>query len=237
MSQHPDAATAVGEVVGQVLEALGDTGQPPDLALLFVTAPHVAAMADVAAAVTATLAPVTLLGATAVSVVGGPHEVERGPAVSLWAGYTGAVTPFHLSVVSTPDGPTFTGWPDLIPDDSPALLLLTDPFSFAVDALLDRLGEDRPGLAVVGGMASAARGPGGNRLVVDAQVVTEGAVGAFLGPATSRSPPSSPRGVGRLAPRSSSPGPRGTWCTSWPGGPPWIASKRWRPRFPTMTAG
>jgi len=181
MSQHPDAATAVGEVVGQVLDALADAEGPPDLALLFVTPPHVAAMAEAANAVVAALKPVTLLGATAVSVVGGPHEVERGPAVSLWAGHTGAVTPFHLNVVSTPDGPTFTGWPDVIPDDSPALLLLTDPFSFPVDALLDRLGQDQPGLAVVGGLASAARGPGGNRLVIDDQVVTEGAVGAFLG--------------------------------------------------------
>ncbi len=181
MSQHPDAATAIGEVVGQVIEALAPADGPPDLALLFVTPPHVEAMADAAAAVAAALKPVTLLGVTAVSVVGGPHEVERGPAISLWAGRTGAVTPFHLNVVSTPDGPTFTGWPDDIPDDSPALLLLADPFSFPVDALLERLSQDRPGLAVVGGLASAARAPGGNRLVIDDRVVTDGAVGAFLG--------------------------------------------------------
>jgi len=182
MSQHPDAATAVGEVVGQVIEALAGAEGPPDLALLFVTPPHVAAVEAAAHALIAALKPTTLLGVTAVSVVGGPHEVERGPAVSLWAGHTGPVTPFHLNVVSTPDGPTFTGWPDVIPDDSPAMLLLADPFSFPADALLDRLGEDRPGLAVVGGLASAARAPGGNRLVIDGQVVTEGAVGAFLGP-------------------------------------------------------
>jgi len=42
--------------------------------------------------------------------------------------------------------------------------------------------EDRPGMPVVGGMASAARAPGGNRLVIDDRVVTAGAVGAFLGP-------------------------------------------------------
>jgi small ligand-binding sensory domain FIST len=181
MSQHPDAATATGEVIGQVMEALAPTGRPPELALLFVTPPHVEALADAAAAVTAALAPGTLLGVTAVSVVGGPHEVERGPAVSLWAGHTGQVTPFHLSVVSSPDGPTFTGWPEVIPEDSPALLLLADPFSFPVDALLERLDQDQPGLAVVGGLASAGRAPGGNRLVVDDRVFTDGAVGAFLG--------------------------------------------------------
>ncbi len=182
MSQHPDAATATGEVVGHVLESLAPSGRPPDLALLFVTPPHVEAMAEAAATVATAVRPGTLLGATAVSVVGGPREIERGPAVSLWAGHTGDVVPFHLSVVNTPDGPTFTGWPDTIPDDPTALLLLADPFSFPVDALLERLGQDRPGLAVVGGLASAGRGPGGNRLVVDDQVVTEGAVGAFFGP-------------------------------------------------------
>ncbi|MGI9080070.1 MAG: FIST signal transduction protein [Acidimicrobiales bacterium] len=181
MSQHPDTATATGEVIGRVMEALAPTGRPPNLAMLFVTPPHVEALADAAAAVTAALTPGTVLGVTAVSVVGGPHEVERGPAVSLWAGHTGPVTPFHLSVVSTPDGPTFSGWPEVIPDDSPALLLLADPFSFPVDALLERLDQDQPGLAVVGGLASAGRAPGGNRLVVDDRVFTDGAVGAFLG--------------------------------------------------------
>ncbi|MGI9022991.1 MAG: FIST signal transduction protein, partial [Acidimicrobiales bacterium] len=182
MSQHPEVAVAMGGVFGGVLETMAASTRPPDLALLFVRPPHVEAMAEAAATVRTALGPGTLLGATAVSVVGGPREVERGPAVSLWAGHTGPVTPFHLTVVPTPDGPTFTGWPDDIPDDPSALLLLTDPFSFPVDALLERLGQDRPGLAVVGGLASAARVPGGNRLVVDDRVVTEGGVGAFLGP-------------------------------------------------------
>jgi small ligand-binding sensory domain FIST len=93
---------------------------------------------------------------------------------------TGPVTPFHLTVEETPDGQTVTGWPDEIPDDPSALLLIPDPFSFPADPFLVRLQQDRPGLVVVGGMASAARGPGGNRLVIDDRVVSEGAVGAFL---------------------------------------------------------
>lgn len=180
LSEHPDAAEAVGEVVGEILDRL--TGPPPDLALLFVTPAHLAEIGDAVAAVRAALAPSTLLGCAAVSIVGGDREVERGPGLSLWAGYTGALTPFHLMVSETPDGQTFTGWPDDIPDDASALLLLTDPFTFPIDQLLERLAEDRPGLPVVGGLASAARGPGGNRLVIDGDIVTQGAVGAFLGP-------------------------------------------------------
>ena len=126
------------------------------------------------------LRPRALLGCAAVSVVGGGQEVEQTPGVSLWAGMTGPVTPFHLTVVETPDGQTVTGWPDEIDDDPSALLLLPDPFSFPADSFLQRLAQDRPGLPVVGGMASAARGPGGNRLVIDDRVVTDGAVGVFL---------------------------------------------------------
>jgi small ligand-binding sensory domain FIST len=182
MSQHPDFAVATGDVVGRVLEALGDPENPPDLAMLFVTPVHAAVLKEIVTTVNATLRPASMLGCAAVSVVGGEKEVERGPAISLWAGRTGPVTPFHLDVAQSPDGLTFTGWPEAIPDDASALLLLPDPFSFPTDDLLRRMAEDRPGLPVVGGMASIARRPGENRLVIDDRVVTTGAVGTFLGP-------------------------------------------------------
>ncbi|MDQ6910814.1 MAG: hypothetical protein M3Z84_08560, partial [Actinomycetota bacterium] len=181
LSEHPVTADAVGEVVGEVVERLSAT-TPPDLALLFVTPAHLGGVGEAVRALRATLAPHTLLGCAAVSVVGGGREVERGPGLSLWAGYTGPLKPFHLTVSATPDGQTFTGWPDDIPDDASALLLLADPFTFPVEQLLSRLAEDRPGLPVVGGLASAARGPGDNRLILDDEVVTQGAVGTFLGP-------------------------------------------------------
>ena len=182
LSEHPNAAVATGDVVGRVLEGLGDLDSPPDLAMVFVTPVHAGALGEIAGTVSATLAPGALLGGAAVSVLGGDREVERGPAISLWAGRTGAVAPFHLTVGPSPDGATFTGWPEAIPDDASALVLVADPFSFPADDLLRRLETDRPGMPVVGGMASAARAPGGNRLVIGDQVVSSGAVGAFLGP-------------------------------------------------------
>ncbi len=182
LSEHPNAAVATGDVVGRVLEALGDAAEPPDLAMVFVTPAHASELQEIVATVNATLRPTAMLGCAAISVVGGEREVERGPGISLWAGRTGPVTAFHLEVGESPDGLTFTGWPDAIPDDASALLLIPDPFSFPTDDLLRRMEEDRPGMPVVGGMASAARAPGGNRLVINDQVVSSGAVGAFLGP-------------------------------------------------------
>ena len=174
LSEHPVTAMAVGEVVGQVLESLGGT---PDLALLFVTPPHAGAIEDAAAAVRSTLHPRTLLGCTAESVVGGAREVEAEPAVVLWAGQVGEVAPLHLDVAQTPDGMAVVGWPERTPDGARGVLLLGDPFTFPADAFIEHVD-----LPVVGGMASGARGPGGNRLVLDGRVHTTGAVGAVLGP-------------------------------------------------------
>ncbi|OWY63248.1 hypothetical protein B7486_54135, partial [cyanobacterium TDX16] len=57
-----------------------------------------------------------------------------------------------------------------------------DPFSFPVDQVVDQLAGGRPDLRVVGGLASGARGPGGNRLVLDGGVHEDGAVGLLLDP-------------------------------------------------------
>jgi small ligand-binding sensory domain FIST len=171
LSEHPVTAHAVGEVAGHLLDAVGEA---PDLVTVFVTPPHAGALEDVAAALDAILQPRTLLGCAAVSVVGEAREVEETPAVVAWAGRTGPVTPVRLDTAL-----------DALPEpgmEPGALLLLADPFSFDVDAFFPRLAADRPGLPVIGGNASAARGPGGNRLVLNGQVFTDGAVGALLGP-------------------------------------------------------
>jgi small ligand-binding sensory domain FIST len=182
LSEHPLATQAAGEVIGQVLEGLG-ADPPPELAVVFVTAAHAGALEDIAATVRSVLRPATLLGATAVSVLGGDREVEDRPAVSLWAGRLGAApTPVRLATQRTPEGWVLGGLPDVDDGDRRTLLLVPDPFSFPADGFVDHVGESRPGLSVVGGLASAAQGPGGNRLVLDDRVFTDGAVGALLPP-------------------------------------------------------
>jgi small ligand-binding sensory domain FIST len=185
VSEHPDAGQAVAEVVGAVVEQLGDEGGPPDLAMVFVTPMHRTELEAVAATVRALLAPGALVGCAAESVLGGRREVEGGPGVALWAGRTGPVAPFHLEVVRTPDGPTIAGWPELAVGTS-AMVVLADPFTFPVDLLLDRADADAPGLPVAGGMAMATTTPGQNRFVVGDSAAdgafSEGAVGVLLGP-------------------------------------------------------
>lgn len=179
LSEHPVPATAVGEVAGQVLESLGPA---PDLALVFVTPPHAGALEDIAAALADILRPEVLIGCAAVSVVGTGREVEQDAAVSLWAGRFGPVEPLRLTAGRGLDGVELDGWPAPLPFEPSALLLLADPFTFPVEALYEELATRHPGLPVIGGNASAAVGPGGNRLVLDRTVHTSGAVGALLGP-------------------------------------------------------
>ncbi|MEO7557351.1 MAG: FIST N-terminal domain-containing protein [Acidimicrobiales bacterium] len=178
MSEHPLATHATGEVIGQVLEAVGPA---PDLAVLFVTAAHTGALAEMAETVRKLLQPTTLLAVTAVSVLAGGREVEEQPAVSLWAGNVGGVpTPVRLEMVPGDDGLTVRGLPPEAADGPRTLVLLADPFQLPVDTFVAELASTHPQLQVVGGVASAARAPGGNRLVLDSCVFTDGAVGALL---------------------------------------------------------
>jgi small ligand-binding sensory domain FIST len=179
LSEHPVAVQAVGEVAGDVIETLG--GDEPDLLVAFVSPHFVGAVEDIASALAELLQPRVMLAATVVGVVGGAHEVEETPGLSVFAVSCpdATLTPVALDVERTPDGAAVTGWPDV--DGEPStLLLLADPFSFPLEGFLARLREDRPELQVIGGAASAARGPGGNRLVLDGRITASGAVGVLV---------------------------------------------------------
>lgn len=179
LSEHPLATQAAGEVIGQVLETLGT---PPDVAMLFVTAPHAGALEDIARTVRRLVNPRVLVGATAVSVLGGSQEVEDRPGVALWAGQFGVdVEPVRLEAIPTDENLFVAGGGVLNRNDG-TLLLLADPFSFPVEQVLDHLRETAPGVTIIGGMASAARGPGGNVLVLDDEQFRTGAAGVWLPP-------------------------------------------------------
>ena len=86
LSEHPLATHATGEVVGDLLDQLRlEADEPVDLVAVFVTAPHVGVLEDVAATVRSLLRPRSLLGASAVSVLAGAHEAEETAAVSVFA--------------------------------------------------------------------------------------------------------------------------------------------------------
>ncbi len=131
------------------------------------------------------LRPKCLIGCTGESIVGRGQEVEDAPAISLWVAQLPGVrlTPVRLEFVATPEGGSFTGWPDSTTHsmtDDTTLLLLAEPFSFPADGLLERLDEDWPNLRVLGGMASGAHAPGQNFVFAADQAFNAGAVGVLV---------------------------------------------------------
>ena len=168
MSIDADPGSAAGEVIGSVLEQLG--GLSPDLAVLFVAGSHVEHLADLVSAVQATLEPGVALAVSAMGILGGAREAERGPGLSLWAGVTGPVRPVRMEAF---DRSTMLGVPEDFVDGE-TMLLLADPFSFPVDALFDIVPSS---VAVVGGLVSAAGEAGGNRLWIDGVEHRNGAIG------------------------------------------------------------
>ena len=176
VSEHPLLSHATGEVVGQVLDAVGEE---PDVAVVFLTGPTIGSADEVLGAVRSLLRPRLLLACTAVSIMGNEREVETVAAVSLWAGRIDDVTGVRLHAERTADGWAIGGFPAGV--ESGTLVLFADPFSFPVDGLLHELAEQTPALRIAGGLASASAAPGGNRLVLDNTTYTDGAVG-FLVP-------------------------------------------------------
>jgi small ligand-binding sensory domain FIST len=185
LSEHPDPGEATGEVIGAVLEQLGTE---PDVAAVFASPQHRDAFGDMAAAISRMLRPGVLVGTTAVAVLGGSREVEDAPAIGLWAGRLAArPRPVRLQATRTASGIALQGLSASTFEPGDALLLLADPFSLPVDAIIDALAEvempeasETLSVPVVGGMASAANMPGGNRLVLDDEVMSSGGVGLVL---------------------------------------------------------
>ncbi|MBX3415252.1 MAG: FIST C-terminal domain-containing protein [Pirellulales bacterium] len=182
VSTQADTASAIEEACER---ALAELQAPPHLALVFVSPHHGPDFAPWAARLRARLGSAHVLGCTGETIVGGALELEERPALSVWLAHLPNVdvVPMHLTFERTPEGGSIIGWPERLdgewPDDA-TLLLLAEPYSFPADVLLERLDEDRPGVQVIGGMASGGFQPGQNRLFLDGEELAEGAVAVLL---------------------------------------------------------
>jgi small ligand-binding sensory domain FIST len=182
LSTNANARQAADEVCRQALAQLAGT---PNLAMLFVSQQHGEQLGAMAEQICSAIGSECLLGCTGESIIGGVREIEEQPAVSLWlAALPGtSLNAMHLEFQQTHEGGTFSGWPGNLPEPWPAdaaMLLLGEPFTFPADELIRRLNEDRPGVPVLGGMASGGHAPGENRLVLGRREFQEGAVAVLV---------------------------------------------------------
>lgn len=155
-------------------------GQPADLAVVFAAGAHLAAPETTLRGVHAALAPEALIGCGAGGVLGEGREHETGTAVAVWAASLGggSARSFHATVTEVDDGGVLEGLPE--PSVDAALILLSDPYTFPTDAVLEGLARDTPGVPVLGGVSSARTLGGTGALFLDQTVCEDGAVGVCL---------------------------------------------------------
>ncbi len=180
LTTESDSSKALNDAVRDLSAALA--GRRPDLVATFVSHHHGAAIESLGPRIAKATGARIVIGCTGEGIVGTSEEIERGPALSLWAGVMPATDfrPFTIQAVQEGDKFKFTEMPDVRDRSRSSVLLLADPFTFPASDFLERMNEDFAGVPVVGGMASGGSGPGQNLLLTQSGVVESGAVGVVI---------------------------------------------------------
>ena len=183
VSEETDPEGAAELAAAAAIEALD--GIEPDLAFLFCSEAYGPSFDRLAWRIRDLLPGALLVGCTARSVIGGGHEVEGRPGLSLTVARLPGVrlAPMRVAGDGFPRGAE--SWREHFEfgdDATPHFVLLADPFSCDAEALVAQLGADFPDSTLVGGLASGAEGAGGNVLFLAERLHAEGLVGvAFSG--------------------------------------------------------
>ena len=186
VSERASWDEALAECADGVTTALG-AGVDPDLVAVFASPHHGGADQQLLDATRTRFPGASIVGCSGAGVIGGGHEVEDAPGLSLTVGSLPDVTlrGFHLRGEDLPsaDAPP-EAWAERIGvplDADPAFVLLADPFTFDTDALLAGLDYAFPGAMKLGGLASGGCGPGEPQaLFLNETAYREGAVGMAL---------------------------------------------------------
>jgi small ligand-binding sensory domain FIST len=166
-SENPASEAALAEAADQAAAAL--LGQEADLVVAFVTPHHAKAYPELSARLRARFGRARIVGCSAGGVIGGGREVEGRPAISLTAAALPGVEVRPLR---------FEEEFELAP--AAHVVVLADPYSCDVEALLAALDGRGADARTVGGLASGGDQPGQNALFLDGETLDRGAVGVAL---------------------------------------------------------
>lgn len=177
-------AEAIHDAGIAIRERLG--GRRPDLVVAFASHHHADSWDRLPAMVEEFLDPRHLLGCSAGGVIGGGHEIEDAPGLSLTAAVLPDVSirPFSLTDDELPgldDSPRW--WQEAIGvpvEEGTNFLLLPEPFSSDAESIVTGIDYAYPGSLTIGGLASGAQAPGRNILFQDGVTKREGLVGVAL---------------------------------------------------------
>lgn len=172
----------VDELAAEIVEKLG--GRSVDVCLLFASPDFADDLADIGPLIHERLGPRAFVGGSGEAVICDKFEYEEQPAIALWAAHLprARAAAFHVSQDDLERLEEPAAWHEHLGvgrDDAPCFVLLADPFTLDVLALLDRLGEAYPQRPAIGGISSASE-PGQNVLIFEGQALRHGACGVAL---------------------------------------------------------
>ncbi len=186
------SSNSVERAIDELIEPVDRRVTPGmvDLAMLFVTSHFRDDLPKVIDRLTNTFGSATFLGCTAEGTIGADRELERMPAMSLLVASLPdvAIRPFHMTQTNL-EGISKPGdWENFVavsPESKPTFIGLADPFTMPAHEFVEELSDAYPGAPLVGGVASGAREPQQNRLLVGDKTFDHGMVGVALsGPIT-----------------------------------------------------
>lgn len=191
LSTRHDGTLALREAAEELSEGLG--GRAPDLLVVFVSPQHAGEFEALASRLGSMTGARVLIGCSGEGLVGRGSEVERMPAISLWAVACEdlELTPYRLGAHPTEgweadlegeERVSYSGHPELaeLNTERATLMLFGDPYSFPMSDYLGRIGEEASGLQVIGGMASGGSKAGENALFLAGERMNSGAVGVLM---------------------------------------------------------
>jgi small ligand-binding sensory domain FIST len=167
------------DAAGQCRDQLGGDA---DFAVVFVSPDMHGDLQRIGRIISDLLRPSGLVGCTGGGVIGNGREVEGRPALSVVAACMPGVELHarHLDADSLPDADAAPAhWHRLLgvgPEQARGFVLLPEPFSFPLGALLAGLDFAYPGVPKFGGIASGGERSRSNPLFLGAQVHDAGAV-------------------------------------------------------------
>jgi small ligand-binding sensory domain FIST len=180
IAEHSHTREALDSIVQQIAPKLD--GQA-DLVVIFASGDHQKFFEQIHEQIASDLSAQTVLAISAAGVIGKQRELEGDGGLSVLAAKLPnvLVEPFHYDEVNWPN--VLEPNEDMLDENGlpKAILLFADPFSTPMINLLPALGDCWPEVPVIGGMASGARDPGGNSLMLNGKVFHQGAVGLTLG--------------------------------------------------------
>lgn len=187
LSVRTESASAAKEAVERALSRLG--GQTPDLALVFITGPHVLHASTMASLIRHVSGAAHVVTCSAKGVIGGEIEVEDAPGVSLMLAAAPGVriSPFLVGELpKVPDKPGPDWHRDVLAEamqiepDHAGTLMFCDPYSVPLVRTLPAMSLATRSMPILGGFASSASTPGQNAVGLNDDIRNSGGIGISL---------------------------------------------------------